>query len=38
VCGSFWRDDQIQNGITMETKVPKYWGGVMSAIALQWQF
>ena len=41
VCGSFWRVDKIdkiQNGTTMETEVPKYWGGVMSAIALQWQF
>jgi uncharacterized membrane protein (DUF485 family) len=23
VCGSFWHVDQIQNGITMETEVPK---------------
>jgi hypothetical protein len=23
VCGSFWRVDKIQNGVTMETEVPK---------------
>jgi hypothetical protein len=23
VCGSFWHVDKIQNGITMETEVPK---------------
>jgi hypothetical protein len=22
-CGSFWRVDKIQNGVTMETEVPK---------------
>jgi hypothetical protein len=38
VCGSFWRVDKIQNEVTMETEVPKLWGGMTSAIALQWQF
>ena len=23
VCGSFWRVDKIQNGVTVETEVPK---------------
>jgi hypothetical protein len=23
VCGSFWRVDKIQNGVTMEAEVPK---------------
>jgi hypothetical protein len=23
VCGSFWRVDKIQNGVTTETEVPK---------------